>query len=123
PGSPALVVVDGNDFSDKAISSIEDFARKFGCDIELLYLGKSRINTDFIDSTVISLRERLGEKFHITSTIIPHSFFKSRKAITNSVAVAEGARIVVLPVIGHLVSEFLLHQVVLDASVPVCVIR
>ena len=123
PGSPALVVVDGNDFSDKAISSIEDFARKFGCDIELLYLGKNRINTDFIDSTVISLRERLGEKFHITSTIIPHSFFKSRKAITNSVAVAEGARIVVLPVIDHLVSEFLLHQVVLDASVPVCVIR
>ena len=34
PGSPALVVVDGKDISDKAISSIEDFAMKFGCDKE-----------------------------------------------------------------------------------------
>ena len=123
PGSPALVVVDGKEFSEKAISSIESFARKFGCDIELLYLGQSRINTEFMDSTVVSLRERLGEKYHITSTIIPHTFFKSRKSITNSVIKAEGARIVVLPLISHLVSDFLLHQVVLDASVPVCVIR
>ena len=123
PGSPALVVIDGINFSDKSISSIEAFARKFGCDIELLYLGKKRINTDFMDKTVVSLREKLGEKFHITSTIIPHTFFKSRKSITNSVVESEGARIVVLPLINHLVSEFLLHQVVLDASVPVCVIR
>ena len=52
-----------------------------------------------------------------------HTFFKSRKTITNSVVESEGARIVVLPLINHLVSEFLLHQVVLDASVPVCVLR
>ena len=123
PGSPALVVIDGINFSDKSIYSIEAFARKFGCDIELLYLGKRRINTDFMDKTVVSLREKLGEKFHITSTIIPHTFLKSRKSITNSVVESEGARIVVLPLINHLVSEFLLHQVVLDASVPVCVIR
>ena len=123
PGSPALVVVDGTDFSDKAIRSIETFATKFGCDIELLYLGKNRIDTDFMDSTVVTLRERLGEKYHITSTLIPHSFFKSRKTITNSVVVSEGARIIVLPVMNHLVSEFLLHQVVLDVSVPVCVLR
>ena len=36
PGSPALVVVDGIDFSNQAILSIETFATKFGCDIELL---------------------------------------------------------------------------------------
>ena len=123
PGSPALVVVDGTDFSDKAIRSIETFATKFGCDIELLYLGKNRIDTDFMYSTVVTLRESLGEKYHITSTLIPHSFFKSRKTITNSVVDSEGARIVVLPVMNHLVSEFLLHQVVLDVSVPVCVLR
>ena len=123
PGSPALVVVDGIDFSNQAIISIETFATKFGCDIELLYLGKNRMDTEFMDSAVITLRERLGEKYHITSTIIPHSFFKSRKSITNSVVDSEGARIVVLPVMNHLVSEFLLHQVVLDVSVPVCVLR
>ena len=123
PGSPALVVVDGTDFSNKAILSIETFATKFGCDIELLYLGKNRMDTEFMDSAVVTLRERLGEKYHITSTIIPHSFFKSRKSITNSVVDSEGARIVVLPVMNHLVSEFLLHQVVLDVSVPVCVLR
>ena len=123
PGSPALVVVDGIDFSNQAILSIETFATKFGCDIELLYLGKNRMDTEFMDSAVITLRERLGEKYHITSTIIPHSFFKSRKSITNSVVDSEGARIVVLPVMNHLVSEFLLHQVVLDVSVPVCVLR
>lgn len=123
PGSPALVVVDGIDFSNQAILSIETFATKFGCDIELLYLGKNRMDTEFMDSAVVTLRERLGEKYHITSTIIPHSFFKSRKSITNSVVDSEGARIVVLPVMNHLVSEFLLHQVVLDVSVPVCVLR
>jgi len=123
PGSPALVVVDGTDFSDNSISSIEMFARKFGCDIEILYLGKNRINTEFVDSTVVTLREKLGENYHITSTIIPHTFFKSRKSITNSVVNSEGARIVVLPVMNHLVSEFLLHQVVLNMSVPVCVLR
>ena len=123
PGSPALVVIDGTHFSNEAILSIEEFARKFGCDIEILYLGKKRINTDFMDKIVVSLREKLGEKFHITSSIIPHTFFKSRKAITNSVIESEGARIVVLPLLNHLVSEFLLHQVVLDASVPVCVLR
>jgi len=123
PGSPALVAIDGNNFSDKSISSIESFARKFGCDIELLYVGKNIIDTEFMDSTVVSLREKLGENYHITSTIIPHTLFKSRRAITNSVVDSEGARIVVLPVMNHLVSEFLLHQVVLDVSVPVCVLR
>ncbi len=123
PGSPALVVVDGTKFSDKAIDSVEVFARKFGCDIEFLYLGKGRIKTDFMDLAVITLREKLGEKFHITSTIKPHTFFKSRKVIVNSVVESKGARIVVLPLINHLVSEFLLHQVVLNALVPVCVIR
>ena len=112
-----------SDFSDNSISSIEMFARKFGCDIEILYLGKNRINTEFVDSTVVTLREKLGENYHITSTIIPHTFFKSRKSITNSVVNSEGARIVVLPVMNHLVSEFLLHQVVLNMSVPVCVLR
>jgi len=123
PGSPALVVIDGTNFSDKSIDCIESFAKKFGCDIELLYLGKNIMDTGFMDSTVVSLRERLGENYHITSTIIPYTFFKSRRAITNSVVDSEGARIVVLPVMNHLVSEFLLHQVVLDASVPVCVLR
>tara|TARA_B110000014_G_C19984431_1_gene509775 strand:+ start:52 stop:849 length:798 start_codon:yes stop_codon:yes gene_type:complete len=123
PGSPALVAIDGTNFSDKSIDCIESFAKKFGCDIELLYLGKNIIDTGFMDSTVVTLRERLGENYHITSTIIPHTFFKSRRAITNSVVDSEGARIVVLPVMNHLVSEFLLHQVVLDASVPVCVLR
>jgi len=123
PGSPALVAIDGTNFSDKAITSIESFAIKFGCDIELLYVGSKVLDTEFMDSTVVSLRERLGENYHITSTIIPHTFFKSRRYITNSVVDSEGARIVVLPVMDHLVSEFLLHQVVLDASVPVCVLR
>jgi len=123
PGSPALVAIDGINFSSAALSTIEDFARKFGCDIELLYVGNSVINTEFMDSTVVSLRERLGENYHITSTIVPHNFFKSRRSITNSVIESEGARIVVLPVMDHLVSEFLLHQIVLDASVPVCVLR
>ena len=123
PGSPALVAVDGTNFSDRSIDCIESFAKKFGCDIELLYLGKNRIDTGFMDSTVVSLRERLGENYHITSTIIPHTFFKSRRAITNSVVDSEGARIVVLPDMSHLVSEFLLHEIVLGASVPVCVLR
>ena len=123
PGSPALVVVDGINISDKAILLIENFARKFGCDIELLYVGASVIDTEFMDTTVVSLREKLGENYHITSTIIPHTIFKSRRYITNSVINSEGARIVVLPVMDHLVSEFLLHQIVLDASVPVCVLR
>ena len=117
------MVIDGNNFSDKSISLIESFARKFGCDIELLYVGKNIIDTEFMDSTVVSLREKLGENYHITSTIIPHTLFKSRRSITNSVVDSEGARIVVLPVMDHLVSEFLLHQVVLDVSVPVCVLR
>ena len=123
PGSPALVAIDGTNFSDKAISTIENFARKFGCDIELLYVGNKTLDTEFMDSAVVSLREKLGENYHITSTIIPHTLFKSRRSITNSVVDAEGARIVVLPVMDHLVSEFLLHQVVLDVSVPVCVLR
>ena len=123
PGSPALVVIDGINISDKAILLIEKFARKFGCDIELLYVGNSVLDTEFMDTTVVSLREKLGENYHITSTIIPHTVFKSRRSITNSVINSEGARIVVLPVINHLVSEFLLHQIVLNASVPVCVLR
>ena len=123
PGSPALVAIDGINISEKAILLIEKFARKFGCDIELLYVGNSVLDTEFMDTTVVSLREKLGENYHITSTIIPHTMFKSRKSITNLVINSEGARIVVLPVIDHLVSEFLLHQIVLDASVPVCVLR
>ena len=101
----------------------ENFARKFCCDIELLYVGNNVLDTEFMDTTVVSLREKLGENYHITSTIIPHTMFKSRRSITNLVINSEGARIVVLPVIDHLVSEFLLHQIVLDASVPVCVLR
>ena len=123
PGSPALVVFDGHEFPEDSIISIENFAKKFGCDIELLYLGKDILDTKFIDASVATLRESLGEKYHITSTIQPHSFFKSRKSITNSVIDSEGARIVVLPDKSHLVSEFLLHEVVLGTSVPVCVLR
>ena len=65
----------------------------------------------------------MGGDFHVTSTIVPLGYFKSRKAITNSVIESEGARVVILPDIDDAVSDILLHSLVLSASVPVCVLR
>ena len=76
-----------------------------------------------IDGAVSELRTRLGGDFHITSTIMPLSFFRTRKTIVNSVSRQEGARIVMLPDVKDAVSDILLHQLVLSAVVPVCVLR
>jgi len=124
PGSPALVVFDGKSLSDPALQSIENFARKFNCDLELLYLSSKVLHdAKKIDTAVSELRNNLGEGFHVTSTIEPLSFFKTRKSLTNSVVSSEGARIVLLPNIDYAVSDILLHQLVLSASVPVCVLK
>ena len=75
------------------------------------------------DSAVSELRNRLGGEYHVTSTIIPLSLFRTRRSITNSVVKQEGARIVILPDIEDAVSDILIHQLVLSAAVPVCVLR
>ena len=123
-GSPALVVFDGPQLSQRALKMVEDFARKFGCDIEFLHLGTEIFGgAEAIDTAVSELRNRLGGDYHVTSTIIPLSLFKTRKSITNSVVKQEGARVVILPDIEDAVSDTLIHQLVLSAAVPVCVLR
>ena len=124
PGSPALVVFDGNELSERVIDKIENFTRKFGCDLKLLHLGSKIFKgAKAIDEAVSRLRNNLGSDYHITSTIEPLSFFKARKTTTTSVISSEGARIVILPIIDDAVSDVLLHQLVLSASVPVCVLK
>ena len=123
-GSPALVVFDGPELPERGLRMIESFARKFGCDIELLHLGTEIFGgAEALDGAVSELRTSLGGDFHITSTIIPLSLFRTRRAITNSVLRQEGARIVILPDVEDAVSDTLLHQLVLSAAVPVCVLR
>ena len=124
PGSPALVVFDGPELPEHALKMVEDFARKFGCDIEFLHLGAEIFGgAEAMDSAVADLRASLGGDFHVTSTIIPSSLFRTRRTITNSVLRQEGARIVILPDVEDAVSDTLLHQLVLSAAVPVCVLR
>ena len=124
PGSPALVVFDGLALSKKAIKRIEDFSLKFNCDIELLHIGTEIFGgAEAIDKAVEILRERLTNEVLVTSKIIPLSFFKTRKSIANTIINSTGARVVILPDIDHAVSDNLLHQLVLSASVPVCVLR
>ena len=123
-GSPALVVFDGPVLPKEALEKLETFSRKFKCDLELLHIGTEIFGgAEAIDAAVEKLRNNLGGDFHVTSTIVPLSFFKSRKTITNSVVESEGARVVILPDIEEAVSDILLHQLVLSASVPVCVLR
>ena len=123
-GSPALVVFDGLELSERALEMVNDFARKFGCDIEFLHLGTEIFGgAEALDSAVSELRNRLGGEYHVTSTIIPLSLFRTRRSITNSVVKQEGARIVILPDIEDAVSDILIHQLVLSAAVPVCVLR
>ena len=124
PGSPALVVFDVDKITDRGLKKIEEFSRKFSCDLEFLHLGPELFDgAEAMDKAVSELRNRLGEGFHVTSTTVPLSFFRTRKAITNSVIKSEGARIVLLPFIEESVSDILLHQLVLSASVPVCVLK
>ena len=60
PGSPALVVVDGTDFTDKAIDSVENFAKKFVEAVEIAEKDISRAVThnkgimNGIDAVVIA---------------------------------------------------------------------
>ena len=124
PGSPALVVFDGQELPKRALKMIGAFARKFGCDIEFLHLGTEIFGgAEALDSAVFELRNLLGGDYHVTSTIMPLSFFKTRRLITNSVVKQEGARMVILPDIEDAVSDILIHQLVLNAAVPVCVLR
>ena len=123
-GSPALVVFDGPILPKEALEKLEDFSRMFKCDLELLHIGTEIFGgAEAIDKAVEELRVKLGGDFHVTSTIVPLGYFKSRKTITNSVIESEGARIVILPDIEDAVSDILLHKLVLSASVPVCVLR
>ena len=123
-GSPALVVFDGPVLPKDALKKLEDFSRKFKCDLELLHIGTEIFGgAEVMDKAVEELREKLGGEFHVTSTIVPLGYFKSRKTITNSVVESEGARVVILPDIEDAVSDILLHHLVLSASVPVCVLR
>jgi nucleotide-binding universal stress UspA family protein len=124
PGSPGLVVFDGLELPKRALKMVEDFARKFGCDIEFLHLGTEIFGgAEALDSAVSELRNLLGGDYHVTSTIVPLSFFKTRRSITNSVVKQEGARVVILPDVEDAVSDILIHQLVLSAAVPVCVLR
>ena len=123
-GSPALVVFDGPVLPDLALDKVEEFSRKFKCDLELLHIGTEIFGgAEAMDNAVEELRNRLGGEYHVTSTVVPLGIFKTRKSITNSVVEAEGARIVILPDIEDAVSDSLLHNLVLSASVPVCVLR
>ena len=123
-GSPALVVFDGLSLSKEAIKRVEYFSLKFKCDIELLHIGTEIFGgAEAIDEAVKNLREKLGNEVLVTSKIVPFSFFKTRKSITNTIVNSIGARIVVLPDIDDAVSDNLIHQLVLSASVPVCVLR
>ena len=124
PGAPALVVFDGLELPEIALDKIENFARRFDCDIEFLHLGLEIFGgAEALDTAVSELRSRLGGDFHVTSTIVPSTFFRTSKAVTNSVVAQEGARIVILPDIQGAVSDLLVHQLVLSASVPVCILR
>jgi len=49
--------------------------------------------------------------------------WRRRLAATNRTIAAEGARLVVLPDLEDAVSVSLLHELVLDAHAPVCVLR
>ena len=123
-GSPALVVFDGLSLSKEAIKRVEDFSLKFKCDVELLHIGTEIFGgAEAIDEAVKNLREKLGNEVLVTSKIVPFSFFKTRKSITNTIVNSIGARVVVLPDIDDAVSDNLIHQLVLSASVPVCVLR
>ena len=124
PGSPALVVFDGLSLSKIAIERIKEFSLKFKCDIELLHIGTEIFGgAEAIDKAVEILRGKLGTEVLVTSKIVPFTFFKTRKAIANAVVSSSGARIVILPDIEDAVSDNLIHQLVLSASVPVCVLR
>ena len=110
--------------SKQAIKRIEDFSLKFKCDIELLHIGTEIFGgAEAIDKAVEILRDKLTNEILVTSKIVPLSFFKSRKSIANAIIKSTGARIVILPDIDDAVSDNLLHQLVLSASVPVCVLR
>ena len=78
-----MVVFDGPVLPKDALQKLEDFSRKFKCDLELLHIGTEIFGgAEAIDKAVEELREKLGGEFHVTSTIVPLGFFKSRRAIT-----------------------------------------
>ena len=77
-----------------------------------------------LDDAVQELRGKLGGEFHVTSTIVPlRGLWRRNLAATNRTIAAEGVRLVVLPDIEDAVSVALLHELVLDAHRPVCVLR
>ena len=125
PGAPALVAFDGPQLPDAAPELIERLAQSFGCDLELLHLGEDiHGGAAALDEAVQELRGKLGGEFHVTSTIVPlRGLWRRRLAATNRTIAAEGARLVVLPDLEDTVSVSLLHELVLDAHAPVCVLR
>ena len=125
PGAPALVTFDGPQLPDAALEMIERLAQSFRCDLELLHLGEDiHGGAAALDGAVQELRGKLGGEFHVTSTIVPlRGLWRRRLAATNRTIVAEGARLVVLPDLEDAVSVPLLHELVLDAHAPVCVLR
>ena len=77
-----------------------------------------------LDDAVQELRGKLGGEFHVTSTIVPlRGLWRRNLAATNRTIAAKGVRLVVLPDIEDAVSVALLHELVLDAHRPVCVLR
>lgn len=125
PGGPALVVFDGPQLPERAMGLVEQLARTFGCDLELLHLGEDIHGAAAaLDDAVQELRGKLGGEFHVTSTIAPlRGLWRRNLAATNRTIAAEGVRLVVLPDIEDAVSAALLHELVLDAHRPVCVLR
>ena len=124
-GSPILVVFDGEKMSKKCLKQIEKFALSFDSDIELLHLGEDvHGGVEKLDAAVIYLKEKLPEKIHVTCTIEPLSWHPySLLRTTNKIAEKEGARLIVLPEIDGAVSKLLIHELILNSKVPVCVLK
>ena len=124
-GSPILVVFDGKELSKECLDEIEKLVLSFDADVELLHLGKDMHGgVEALDAAVTALKKNLPETVHVTCTIEPLSWFPySLLRTTNKTVKKEGARLVVLPEIDGAVSKLLIHELILNSKVPVCVLK
>ena len=125
PGAIALVVFNGPMLPPAALDRLEGFVEAFGCDLKLLHLGTDMMGgAEALDAAVVSLRERVAGDMNISSSIEPlRGRLPRRLRTTKRVVEATHARLVILPAMGETVSELLLHELVLSAHIPVCVLR
>jgi len=125
PGATVLVVFDGPMLPPAALDRLEEFVKAFGCDLKLLHLGTDFMGgAEALDAAVVSLRGRIAGDANISSSIEPlRGRLPRRLRVTRRVVEVTQARLLLLPAMGETVSELLLHELVLSARIPVCVLR